>query len=120
MADLLKIGVDWLTTQMTNHMSQDILIGYPGQIRHTIVAVLPACNVESIENGVRVQSQYFEFIIETELLKSRDLLPPSRGLQIEWDEKLFEIAFDKRILWDYLDPFHKNVTVKTVFKGAVC
>lgn len=128
MADLLKLGVDWLATQMDNHMSETVvvrnsLLPRPPAVGAplpdaTVKAVLPSCMSEIISNGVKMQSQYFDFIFSVAELTTASCFPPERGMEVVYDSKVFEIAIDKRTLWYYLDPFHKRVVVKTVYKGA--
>lgn len=128
MADLLKLGVNWLATQMDNHMSEEVVVRNQITARPpavtaplpdaTVKAVLPSCMSEITSNGVKIQSQHFDFIFSVAELTTAGCFPPERGLEVIYDGKIFEIAIERRALWYYLDPFHKRVVVKTIYKGA--
>ena len=72
-------------------------------------------DAETNPNGVKLQSQHVNFIFRASDLKKYNVVV-ERGLTINWKNNIFELAYDKRELWEWNDPHHMDMILKTVYK----
>jgi len=118
MSDLFQTGVQWLSATRITHLTQDVVIRRPGTTGVTLKATVPSCQADTIQQGVKIQTQYFDFMFLRQDLLDNDI-PLERGIEIVWNDKIFQIAFDKRLLWYYNDPFHLDIVIQTTYQKDV-
>lgn len=116
MTDWLKKSAEWLSKERHKKLTQDVVIRIPGSVGVPLLATVPSCQTETMMNGVKIQTQYYDFIFRNQDLKDKGIVL-CRGLLIEWENKVYEIAFDKKLLFYPSDPFDIDMTIQTVFKG---
>lgn len=117
MADFIARAAAWVSSYREKHASQDVVLKWPANqvgvpVKATVSGTLPESNAD----GVRLHTQYTHFVVKYQTLITFGVML-DRGLVVEWGGKVFELAYEKRAMWEWNDPHHVDVILKTVYKG---
>lgn len=111
--DLFQSASKWLSQVREASASSTVSInGVPFK------ATISATNADTNLEGHKLQTQYTHFIIRTARLKAAGVVL-DRGLEIHYAGRKYEIAYDKRLLFEPNDPAGIDTIISTVDKGPV-
>jgi hypothetical protein len=119
MTDFIASAAKWISDYREKIASQQVRLKWPGNtvgilIQATVSGTLPESNAD----GVKLHTQYTHFVVKYATLTSSGVVI-DRGLTIEWDGNLFELAYEKRAMWEWNDPHHIDIILKTIYKGPL-
>ena len=113
MTDYLQWGLNFLQETRHQHMTQEVLIGFSEEEAVPLQATLSETDTLSITRQVGLHSQYFDFIFRKSDLVEEGI-EIQRGLRIWYNDLVYEIAFQGRLLFYYNDPMELDVVIQTV------
>ena len=110
MTNLLKVGAEWKQQLRHEHSTEEVTLGGV-----SLRATFSGHNAYTEQGGDKVDVKYFHFIFRTKDIvdNSIDLV---RGLKILYNSDVYELAFDRRIMYYYDDPFKLDIVLQTVKK----
>lgn len=108
--DLLELGSTFLTTHKPK---QSIKIKYPDRPEYSCQATITDTKVTT-SNTIKLQSQYISFLITKKQLP----YPANRGMQVIWQNKVYEVVFEGVAMWSFNDQFQNEILLRTVYKHA--
>lgn len=108
MTDLLKTAADWKQKTRHENCTQDVLLGGV-----SLKATFSGSEAYTEQGGDKVGVRYFNFIFRT-----KDIIDNGislvRGLELLYNNESYELAYNKRVLTYYDDPFQLDIVLQMV------
>lgn len=112
MADLLKWGIDWLSTMTKTTTSQKVsLVWKEGRIDDVSCRFVDEAG-RIINATTKQQTEHTLFLFDASDLVDNGV-PLTRGLRVIWGKHTYEAAVNGNNVWRYNDAFRVQIVLST-------